>query len=199
MQITKKLFIATIALFSTQFVQAQSSAMKNPVSFKLSNGMTIIVAENTGTDKIYSSFSIDNEAPNQSDNAGVQNILNAMLNETASEVQTGVSFDDNGGNLASLATDFNKSLSVMSGYIKAPALTQSSFDKAKQDIIEHLKAKDRYYPETVNEIALQQLTLSDIQSFYKKNITPSKASLTIAGNINPATAKALAKKEFGSW
>ncbi|TCC97534.1 insulinase family protein [Pedobacter hiemivivus] len=195
---TKKLFIATIALFATQFVQAQSSTMNNPVSFKLSNGMTVIVAENTGTDKIYSSFTVDNETVDEN-NAPAQNILNLMLNETASEAETGISFDDKGGNLASLATDFNKALSVMSGSIKTPALNQSSLDKAKQTIIEHLKAQDRYYPVSVNEASLAQLTLKDVQAFYEKSITPSKAFLTIAGNIDPTTARAFAKKEFDSW
>lgn len=199
MQITKKLFIATIAIFCTQFAQAQSSIMRTPVSFKLSNGLTVIVAENTGTNKVYSSFTVDSDAANQSGKAGAQDVLNVMLNETASEVEAGVSFDDKGGNLASLVTDFDKALSVMSGTIKTPALNQSSFDKAKQNIVEHLKAQDRYYPEAVNETALQQLTLKDVQSLYKRAITPSKAYLTIVGNIDPSTAKALAKKEFDKW
>ncbi|WEK19205.1 MAG: insulinase family protein [Candidatus Pedobacter colombiensis] len=199
MRITKKLFITTIALFTIQFAQAQSFTMGSPISFKLSNGMTVIVAENSGTNKIYSSFTVNEETADKNHKAGAQNILNEMLNEIASDAEAGVSFDDKGANLASLATNFDKALSIMSTSIKTPALTQPSFDKAKQNIIDHLKAQDHYYPEAVNEMALQQLTLKDVQSFYTRTITPSKAYLTIAGNITAATAKILAKKEFGTW
>lgn len=199
MEILKKLFIITLSMFSAQYCLAQSGAMKDPVSFKLKNGMNIIVAENLGSSKVYSSFKIEGEPVAEGNKPGADYVLNAVLNETAAQARAGLSFDEKGGNLASSTEDFDRSLSALSSSVRDLIIDQSAFEKAKAKLIRSLKANDVYYPESVTATALEELTLNDVRKFYSKHITPSRAYLTIVGNISVAKAKVLAKKSFGDW
>ncbi|WP_448635127.1 hypothetical protein [Pedobacter panaciterrae] len=52
MKTIKNFIIVIISVLSVQLASAQSISMKDPVSFKLKNGLTIIVAEN-GESKKY--------------------------------------------------------------------------------------------------------------------------------------------------
>jgi hypothetical protein len=53
--------------------------------------------------------------------------------------------------------------------------------------------------EFATEETVTNLTLNDMEQFYKKYITPSRGYLTFVGDITPTKAKALAEKAFGSW
>lgn len=187
MKTIKNFIILIISVLSIQFASAQSTSMKEPVSFKLKNGLTIIVAENEGSKKIYAGFTADEE-PAESSKAGVQDVFNVMMN-----------FSDKGGNIAANMSDFAATLMMFSKSIKEPVLNQTSFETALAKVIASVNARDRYYPETITETSLNAITLNDIKAFYSKNIIPSNTYLTIAGNISASDAKALAKKSFGEW
>ncbi|TDQ09694.1 insulinase family protein [Pedobacter metabolipauper] len=196
---TRRLIILVLSIITVQYASAQTAIFKEPVSFKLKNGMNIIVAENLGTSKVYSSFTIDGDAVSEGNKPGIENLLNAMLNEDVAQSGTGISFNEKGGNLASNTVNFDLALSTLSRSVRQPALTDPAFAKLKSDLIASFNAHDRYYPESVTLAALEDLTLEDVKSFCSKHITPSRASLTIAGNISTAQAKILVKKAFGDW
>lgn len=57
---TLKTTLIVIALIaSAQFSFAQSSAMKNPVSYTLKNGTTVIIAQNEATTKVFANLSFE--------------------------------------------------------------------------------------------------------------------------------------------
>ncbi|NRF40390.1 insulinase family protein [Pedobacter foliorum] len=187
MKTIKNFIILIISVLSIQFASAQSTSMQDPVSFKLKNGLTIIVAENQDSKKIYAGFTADEESA-ESSKAGVQDVFNAMMN-----------FSDKGGNIAANTSDFAATLMTFSKSIQEPVLNQASFETALAKVITSVNARDRYYPETITETSVKTITLNDIKAFYSKNIIPSNTYLTIAGNISASDAKALAKKFFGEW
>jgi len=187
MKTIKNFIIVIISVLSVQLASAQSISMKDPVSFKLKNGLTIIVAENGESKKIFAGFTADERAT-ESSKPGVQEVFNVMMN-----------FSDKGGNIAANTSDFAATLMIFSKSIQEPALNQTFFETALAKVITSVNAKDRYYPETITEASLQAITLNDIEAFYSKNIIPSNAYLTIVGNISVSEAKALAKKSFGEW
>src|SRR5689334_22028378 len=68
----KKISMFLFILFAGNVVFAQNN-MKSPVSFKLKNGLTVIVAQNVGLGKIYSRLTMENAAAND------QNIVAKVL------------------------------------------------------------------------------------------------------------------------
>lgn len=187
MKNTKNFITLIISVLSIQFASAQSTSMKAPVSFKLKNGLTIIVAENKESKKIYAGFTTAEE-PAESSKAGVQEVFNAMMD-----------FSDKGGSIAANTSDFAATLMLFSKSVQEPLLNQTSFETALAKVITSVNARDRYYPKTVTEASLKAITLNDIKAFYNENIIPSNTYLTIAGNISASDAKSLAKKSFEEW
>lgn len=190
----KNILTIAITVLTVQIANAQSSMMKEPVSFKLKNGLTVIVAENKNVTKVHSSLTSDLVNDKQ---AGVQHILTAMLNHATGN--SGINYNENGANLMASTTDFGDALIVLSASIQDPTLNQATFETAKSTVIASVKAKNRYYPAHVTEASLAQLTLNDVKTFYDNNVTPGKAYLTIAGNISVAEAKSLAEQSFANW
>ncbi len=166
-----------------------------PVSFKLKNGMNIIVSENKKSEKAYANFSLDlNAFKDKKD--GVSELLNAMLNEAAQ--QSGIQFRDNSGNMAIANNDFNEKLMEMAGLIQNTDLTQDLFNHAKIKLMASLKNQDYDYDQTVNENSVMALSLNDVKDFYSQ-INPANTFLTLAGNISTSDAKNSAKKAFANW
>jgi predicted Zn-dependent peptidase len=197
---TKNLFVASVFMIigTISYVNAQSAAFHDPISFKLKNGMNIIIAENTRTPKVYSNFSIENAEAWKS--APIEELLlTEMLNKTATESQAGISFSEKGGNLATSIAGFENSLELLSETVKNANLGIELFSMAKSTLKESLKKHLKYYSDNVNESTIETVSLNDVMEFYAHYYQPSKATLTIAGNITPAEAKILVKKAFGSW
>lgn len=190
----KTIALCTVAVLFVYAAKAQS--FKEPVGYKLKNGMNIIIAENNKSPKAYSSFTLDATAfDNKKD--GVAELLNAVLNENAGK-NTNISFKDNSGKLAIANADLEKGLSEMAALIQNATIDQKTFNTAKAKLITSIKAQDYDYDQTVNESSINALTLADVQDFYRQ-ISPEKTFLTIAGDVDLNTAKASAKKAFGNW
>ncbi|WP_316790493.1 hypothetical protein [Pedobacter frigoris] len=195
----KILLTLTLTILFSQFVNAQSGHMKDPVSFKLKNGLTVVVAENNGAAKVFSSFTYEADLIDQINKTGAKEILTAMLNSTAASQANQVSFTEKGGNINAVTSDFEMALQALSVSVQEPMMEPELFDKHKTELIRSVKARDRFYPETFTEETLAALTLNDVKTLYDAMSVPSKSYLTIAGNITTGQAKILAKKAFGSW
>lgn len=191
----KNILTIAITLLTVQFANAQSSIMKDPVSFKLRNGLTVIVAENKGVTKVHTSLTNDDATVDS--HAGLQHILTTMLNQSSGN--SGITYTENGGNMLASTKEFSTALSVLSAAIQDPTFNQAAFEKAKTTVIASVIAKDRYYPTNITEASLAQLTLKDLKAFYTNSFTPAKTYLTIAGNISVAEAKNLAERSFANW
>ncbi|KIA91631.1 hypothetical protein OC25_19860 [Pedobacter kyungheensis] len=194
MNTIKTITLSTLSLLSVYTVKAQT--FKEPVDFKLKNGMNIIISENDRSPKAYSSFTLDAKAF-EGKKDGVVELLNAVLNESVAK-NANISFKDNSGKLATTNANLEQDLTKMAALIQNATLDQKTFDIAKAKLITSLKLQDYDYDQTVNEKSINALTLADVQSFYNQ-ISPEKTYLTIAGDVQLSTAKASAKNAFGSW
>lgn len=190
----KTIVLSTVAVLSVFTVEAQT--FKEPVDYKLKNGMNIIISENNKSPKAYSSFTLDIKAFDTKKD-GIVELLNAVLNENASK-SPNISFKDNSGHLATLNTDLEKDLVQMASVIQNARFDQLTFEAAKAKLMASIKQQDHDYDQTVNENSINALTLADVKNFYNQ-ISPEKTFLTIAGDIDLNTAKASAKKAFSNW
>lgn len=178
-----------IGIFAFSNSEAQGT-MKDPVSFKLKNGIEVVVAENTGMGKVYASVKIEGETPES--NAAVADALTNILTESASakgkvvfadnlkQIAPKVSVKADEANVAADADDFENAFLVMSSALHETVIDQVAVDQ-------------------VNRNAKQAVSLAELKTFYKKQMIPSRTYITIAGNISVAQAKVLAKKAFGDW
>ena len=194
MNTIKTITLSTLSLLSVYTVKAQT--FKEPVDFKLKNGMNIIISENDRSPKAYSSFTLDAKSF-EGKKDGVVELLNAVLNESVAK-NANISFKDNSGKLATTNANLEQDLTKMAALIQNATLDQKTFDIAKAKLITSLKLQDYDYDQTVNEKSINALTLADVQSFYNQ-ISPEKTYLTIAGDVQLSTAKASAKNAFGNW
>ncbi|RZK14844.1 MAG: insulinase family protein [Pedobacter sp.] len=194
MNTIKTISLSLLSLILTTSIYAQT--FKEPIGFKLKNGMNIIVSENNRSPKAFASFTLDNKAfSNKKD--GIVEMLNAVLNENISK-DNHLSFKDNSGKLAALTSDFDKELVDMASIIQNVNIDQQTFNTAKAKLLISIKLQDYDYDQTVNESSINDLTLNDVKDFYSQ-ITPAKTFLTIAGDVELNAAKASAKKAFGTW
>jgi predicted Zn-dependent peptidase len=194
MNLFKTILLSSLTVLGSLSVKAQE--FKEPVGFKLKNGMNIIISENKNSPKAYASFTLDASAfKNEKD--GIVELLNAVLNEGINK-KSPISFKDNSGKLNTSSADFDQDLSQFAALIQSSTINEQTFNTGKAKLLMSLKAQDYDYDQRVNENSIGALTIDDVKSFYK-SITPAKTYLTIAGNIETSTAKSAAKKAFGSW
>lgn len=194
MKTLKNILTATALLVTTQFGFAQS--MKAPVSYQLKNGMTVIVAENSGTQKVFSNLSFEGEQQYTPENATVKEVLNTILTQQLPALNQGLSFTDKGINLATTAEQFENAMAAMYTYVSAPDFTAEALNKAKAEVLAHIAAQNKYYPESVTAAAVKKLDLAQVKAYYTQIANPATAYLTVAGNINASVIKAYAKKAF---
>ncbi len=151
-------------------------------------------------------------------NEGTTDMSKAEFDEAVERIGADVYLSSSGGSAAALTRYFNQAFELMSDALKHPSFPQESFDKIKSQTITGLKSnaknvkavsgrvinaltygKDHPYGEFTSEESVNALTLADVKAAYDKYITPSRAYLTITGDIKPAEAKKLAESLFGNW
>ncbi|MDR6784520.1 putative Zn-dependent peptidase [Pedobacter africanus] len=187
--------VITLAMvFGISFGYAQPSVMKNPVSYTLKNGTTIIIAHNEGTPKVFANLSFEAANAYTPAKATVQEVFTALLNQQLTALNAGLSYSHKGINLATHSNNFETALQTMYAYINAPTFDQADLDIAKANVMAHINAQDKYFPEAVNEGSIAKLTLADVNAYYAEISNPAQTVLTIAGNVTPAAAKGFAKK-----
>jgi len=151
-------------------------------------------------------------------NEGTKTMPKAAFDDAVDKIGATVTLTSSGGNASALTRYFKDAFGLMGLALKEPAFTQESFDKLKTQAITGLKTQTKSaaaiaarvtnaltygktHPngEFETEEGIQALTLQDIKNAYGKYITPSRAYLTIVGDITPADAKQLATDVFGAW
>lgn len=195
MSILKKVLFTAISILSVYASQAQIT-FKQPVSYKLKNGMNVIISENNQSSKAYSNFTLDTRSlKNRKD--GVAELLVAMMGESA-EKNENINFKDRTGNMTTTNANFDEELQNLSAAVQNITLNQKNFNNAKAKLMLSLKTQDYDYDGTVNENSVMALSLSDVTDFYNQ-ITPANFYLTVAGNVHADDAKTSIKKAFSNW
>jgi zinc protease len=165
----KKIFILAFALLSVQASTAQKLdrskrpkagpapllTFNDPLSFKLPNGITVLVVENHKLPKVSATFTIDAGPRTEGAKAGVLSLMGGMMNEgtsTKSKLQFDEAVDQmgatvnvgaSGGSTSSLTRYFEPAFMLMAEAIRKPAFQQNSFDKLKSQTLTGLKSNER--------------------------------------------------------
>lgn len=166
----KKIFIAATSLLFATAAMAQSAidrsqrpkpgpapviSIKDPVIYKLANGITILVVENHKLPKVTATYSIDAGPITEGSKAGTLDLMGAMLSEGTTKMskaefdeavdQMGadVSLSAGGGSVGALTRYFDKAFTLMTDALKSPAFKQESFDKLKSQTLTGLKADEK--------------------------------------------------------
>ncbi|MBA2562232.1 MAG: insulinase family protein [Chitinophagaceae bacterium] len=130
-------------------------AIGEPVTYKLANGITVLVVENHKLPKVSASYFIDYGPVAEGKKAGVMDIMGRMLNEGTTSM-TKAAFDEavdqmgamvnlsaSGGNASALTRYFDKAFMLMADGILKPAFKSESFEKLKTQEITGLKADEK--------------------------------------------------------
>lgn len=165
----KKIFVLALAAAFIQSVSAQKLdrsqrpkpgpapviTIKDPVIYKLPNGITILVVENHKLPKVSASYSIDAGPVTEGSKAGVTSLLSGMLgegtltktkaqfDEAVDQMGAQVSASAGGGSVSALTRYFESAFLLMADAIRHPSFPQASFDKLKSQTLTGLKSNER--------------------------------------------------------
>lgn len=191
MKSIQKLSILLVALFSFNTAIAQST-MKAPVRYKLKNGVTLIVAQNVGSGKIFSRLTVENQA--QENETLYAQILENYMNKRAEKFNeflsattssAKITMNYNEGNTATNVANFEDAFNFVSKSFLNQDIAKQAFDEMK----------DLY---AGKQDDLKSVTIKDLQAYYNKNFKAEDTYITIAGDITPSQAKEIAAKAFAN-
>jgi predicted Zn-dependent peptidase len=138
--------------------------IKDPVTYKLPNGITVLVVEDHRLPKVSASLSIDAGPRTEGSKAGVINIMGDMLNEgtktlpkaafdeAVEKMGANVSLNSRGGNVSALTRYFKTAFGLMGQALKEPAFTQESFDKLKTQTLTNIKNTAKSAPAIASRV-----------------------------------------------
>jgi len=165
----KKLFIIAAVSLLAQGISAQTIdrshkpkpgpapviTVGDPVIYKLTNGITVLVVENHKLPKVAASYSIDAGPITEGAKAGVVSLMGSMLNE-GTTTKTKAQFDEAvdqlgadvsagayGGSASALTRYFPEAFALMAESIRKPAFPAESFEKLKSQTITGLKSNEK--------------------------------------------------------
>jgi zinc protease len=174
----KKYILIIAGAFLMQYAQAQTIdrskqpkagpapvlSIKDPVTYKLPNGITILVVEDHRLPKVSASLLIDAGPITEGPKAGIIGLMGGMLNEgtktmpkaafdeAVEKMGADVSLSASGGSASALTRYFNSAFTLMGQALKQPAFTQESFDKLKTQEITSLEGEAKSAPAIASRI-----------------------------------------------
>jgi zinc protease len=129
--------------------------LKDPVIYKLANGITVLVVEDHKLPRVSSSFYIDAGPIKEGAKAGVTSLMGQMLNEGTKDMSKAafdeavdkigaeVSLTASGGSATALTRYFSQAFQLMGKAIKNPAFTDESFQKLKSLTLTGMKSDEK--------------------------------------------------------
>ena len=167
LSIAKKIIIALVIILSSSAnAQLDRSIMPEsgpapeiffgkPQTFKLDNGLTVMVVENTKLPRASASLSFDNPLIFEGDIAGVSSILAEMVGNGTKSISkedfieeidymgASLNVTGSGAFAGSLKRYFPRVLELMASAVLEPLFTQEEFDRQKNLIKESLKTGEK--------------------------------------------------------
>ena len=164
--IIKKVIIVLVILTTSLNAQLDRSVMPEsgpapeiffgkPQTFKLDNGLTVMVVENTKLPRASASLSFDNPLIFEGDIAGVSSILAEMVGNGTQSISkedfieeidymgASLNVTGSGAFAGSLKRYFPRVLELMASAVLEPLFTQEEFDRQKNLIKESLKTGEK--------------------------------------------------------
>lgn len=166
----KKIFITVAACFLMFIAVGQGNidrskppkagpapviSFKDPVMYKLSNGITVLVVENHTLPQVSASYFIDMGPVTEGDKTGTLSLMGQMLNEgtinmtkeqfdeAVDQIGANVSLTWGGGNVTALTRYFEQAFMLMADALLNPAFPDESFQKLKSQTLTGLKANEK--------------------------------------------------------
>ena len=129
--------------------------LPQPSTFRLENGLSVLVVENHKLPAVRVQLLIDNPIHASGEKAGVENLVAALLgsgtatiskddfNEEVDYMGASISFGSESAYATSLAEYFPRIMELMSDAIKNPLWAEDEFQKEKNRLIEGLKSQEK--------------------------------------------------------
>lgn len=142
----------------------------------------------------------------------------AELDESVEFLGGSLSTSSQSASVSSLKSNFPALFGIMAEVVLDPALSSEELEKIRKQVLSGIESnKDdpdaiagdvvkklvygptHPYGEIMTTKTVNKVSLSDVKTFLNTYWKPNMAYLIFVGDIDPATAKALAEKSFGSW
>ena len=149
---------------------------------------------------------------------GTEKKSKAELDEAVEYLGGSLSTSSRYASVSSLKNNFPKLMELLSEVILHPALANEELEKLRTQTISGIEASkdepDAIASNVVNKLVyganhaygeittvktVSAVKLEDVKNFVKTYWIPNNAYLIFVGDIEPATAKALAEKNFNTW
>ncbi|MEH6760335.1 MAG: pitrilysin family protein [Maribacter arcticus] len=149
---------------------------------------------------------------------GSKNIAKDEFNEEIDFLGARLSYSSQGAYAQSLSKYFPRMMELMADAAIYPNFTQEEFDKEKDKILAGLKAQEKKvsaisgrvqralaygknhpYGEFATEKTVNNVTLADVEGFYRDYFVPANAYLIIIGDVNLDEVKTLTDTYFTPW
>ena len=208
---------------------APSINIKDSEVFTTSNGITVILSENHKLPRVsFDLFSgadpkIEGAKAGLSEMAGSL-ILSGTANRSKDQLDNekdyiGASLNADGSSisLSCLSKHMDKGLELMSDVLLNANFPQSEFDRIKKQnesglmaakadagtMAKNAEAKVNFpnhpYGGIMTETTLNNISRTDVESYFRSTFTPKGSYMVIVGDITAAQAKTMVEKYFGSW
>lgn len=199
------------------------------VTFKLENGIQVIVSENHKLPKVSMNLVMGSDPYYSDSKAGLTDMVSElMMSGTTSRTKDvldnekdfiGAYLNASSSNiyLSCLTKHLDKGLDLMTDILHNVSFPESEFTRIKKQFESGLLSAqsdpssmannaeskilfpEHPYSMVMTEKSLNSITKEDVVEYYKKRFTPSSAYLVIVGDIDVSKAKELAKEHFGAW
>ena len=142
----------------------------------------------------------------------------AELDEAVEFLGGSLSTSNQYATVSSLKTNFPKLIELLSEVILTPALSNEELEKVRKQMISGIESNkdepnaiannvvnklvygaNHPYGEITTIKTVNAVQQADVKNFFKTYWIPNNAYLVFVGDIDPAAAKALAEKNFGTW
>ncbi len=149
---------------------------------------------------------------------GSKNITKEAFNEEIDFLGARLYFSSQGAYAQSLSKYFSRMIELMADAAINPNFTQEEFDKEKDKLITGLKSEEKVvssisnrvqkalaygknhpYGEFTTEASVNNITLGDVEEFYREYFVPANAYLIVIGDVNFEDVKTLTETYFTSW
>lgn len=149
---------------------------------------------------------------------GTQTKTKAVLDEAVEFLGGSLSTSAQSTSVSALKSNFPALLSLMSEVVLTPALSNEELEKIRKQVLSGIESNkddadaiagdvvkrlvygaNHPYGELMTTKSVNQITISDVKAFLTTYWKPNRSYLIFVGDIEPATAKALAEKSFGAW
>ena len=149
---------------------------------------------------------------------GSKNISKDAFYEEVDFLGANISLGDQSAYASCLSKYFPRILELMADAALNPNFTQEEFDKEKDKLLTALKAeendvsaiatrvqlalaygKNHPYGEITSEETVNNVTLADVEQFYRANFVPANAYLVVIGDVDLAEVEKLVTEYFTPW